>query len=69
MNLLKQPRRIYREIKASSTPNLGDSSTPKFAEHWEHCEAVRTALRGCGFPYFDIPSRPQVARPPFSRAA
>lgn len=50
-----EPRRTIKEVKASTKPNLGDSSTPKYADHNDHVFAVYRALGGRGFPYFDIP--------------
>lgn len=64
-----EPRRNYVDYKPMSHLHLSDTFAPGYAEHWLHVEAVKRALKGRGFPFYDIPSRPLVARPPFSEAA
>ena len=56
-----QAFRYYRNLKAASHPDGGDSSTPKFSNDDEHVASVRRENWGRGFPVLDTR--------PFRRAA
>lgn len=49
-----EPRRVYRDYKPASHLHLSDFYAPGKAEHWEHVEAVKRALRGRGFPFYPM---------------
>ena len=47
-----EPRRTYRDYKPASHLHLSDVYAPGKAEHWEHVEAIKKALKGYGFPFY-----------------
>lgn len=49
-----EPRHVLRDLTPHASPNMGDSSTPKFADHGRHVLGVWKANRGRGFPWFDM---------------
>ena len=49
-----EPRRFYRDYKPHGAPTMGDSSTPKRADHEAHVLAVWRALKGKGFPFYEF---------------
>ena len=50
----REPYRLYRDLKPHGAPTMGDSSTPKHADHDAHVYAVWRALGGKGFPFFEF---------------